>query len=122
MTLRLKDGTPPSERLRPAATEAELAWFRKKRLRALGRGVMLAAGAGVLYFLGSLLRDPARAHHHVFDLVEMGFVGVMQLGLIVHAIRSPNLVKDVQAKRDNMHHEQRERIFLSALDDDVPAV
>ena len=45
----------------------------------------------------------------------------MQVGSIVNAIRSANLVKDIQARRAAMHEDQRKRIFLRALDDDIPA-
>jgi hypothetical protein len=118
--LRLRDTTPASERLKPPATEAELRWFRKKRLRSLGRSVLLASGAGTLFFVGSLLRDPARAHPGLYH-VEMGLVALIAVGVIANAIRSANLVKDIQARRIAMHEDQRKRIFLRALDDDVPA-
>ena len=71
MTLRLRDRTPTRDRLKPAATDAELRWFRQKRLRAIGRSVLLSVGMGGLFFVGSLLRDPAHAHHERY-LFEIG--------------------------------------------------
>jgi hypothetical protein len=119
MTIRLRDATPASERLKPAATEAELRWFRKKRRMALARTMLVTGGMAALYFAGSLLRDPARSHDGFFR-IALGLLGLTQVTLIIGALRSVNLVKDVQAKRSAMYEDQRKRIFLNALDDDIP--
>ena len=120
MKLQIRDTTPASERLKPAATDAELRWFRQKRLKAVARSLLLSVGAGGLFFVGSLLRDPAHAHQERY-LFEMGLVGLLQVSVIVSAIRSANLVKDIQARRAAMHEDLRKRIFLRALDDHIPA-
>ena len=44
----------------------------------------------------------------------------MVIARIWLASRSTNLVKDIQARREAMHAEQRQRIFLRALDDEMP--
>ena len=107
------------ERLIPAATDAELRWFQRKRLRAVGRSLLLGCGAGALWFAGSFFRDPARAHDGFFR-VALAVLGFWQVGALLSAIDSAKRVKDIQARRITMRDEQRERIFLRALDDDVP--
>ncbi len=119
MTIKLRDATPESERLRPAATETELRWFRKKRRAALARAMLVTCGMSALYFVGLLMRDSHRAGE-TFLYIALGFIVLGQGLSLVNTVRSVNLVKLVQARRSEMYEEQRKRIFLAALDDDVP--
>ncbi|CAN5137639.1 hypothetical protein BH09GEM1_BH09GEM1_19350 [soil metagenome] len=119
MTIRLRDNTPPAERLRPPASETELRWFRKKRRAATARAVLFTCGMSALYFAGSLLRESHRAGGR-FLSIALGFIVLGQGMFLVNAVRSVNLVKEIQAKRSAMYDEQRKRVFLAALDDDIP--
>jgi hypothetical protein len=120
MTIKLRDTTPAGERLNPAATEAELLWFRKKRQAALVRTMFLTAGMSALYYLGSLLNDGRHADDAI-SLVYLGIIAVIEVGMVIHTLRSGDVVKEIRAKRIAMYDEQRKRIFLAALDDELSA-
>lgn len=119
MTIRLQDATPVAERLRPAATAVELLWFRKKRRAAVTRSVVMTGGMFLLYLAGSLLRASHRPDA-MFTYIALGVLALTQVGLMLHAISSTDLVKEIQARRSAMYEDQRKRVFLTALDEDVP--
>ncbi|MDQ2668175.1 MAG: hypothetical protein M3Z05_19565 [Gemmatimonadota bacterium] len=119
MNIRLRHITPAVERLTPAATPAELRWFRKKRQTAFARTTLLTGGMCALYFVGSLFRD---AHYagHAFPVIGLGLVAFTQAYLVVRVSMSSNLVNAILMKRSAMDEEARKQIFLAALDDDMP--
>ena len=99
MTITLRDATPASERLRPAATEAELHWFKKRREMALARTMVLTGGMSALYYLGSLLND---GRHAGLIMAEFGILALLEAGMVIHTLRSGDLAKEIRAKRSAM--------------------
>jgi hypothetical protein len=120
MTITLRNTTPAGERLKPAATESELRWFRKKRRVALARTVLVTGGMSALYVMGSLFRDE-QYHGFAFPLIALGLIALTQVWLVVRVALTNDPVKDIQARRSAVYEEQRKRIFLAALDDGAPS-
>jgi hypothetical protein len=120
VSLTLRNLTPVADQLRPAATEDERIWFRKKRQAALARTMVLTAGMSGIYYVGSLLNDGQRASN-VISLVCLGMLALIEAGMVIYTLSSGDLTKEIRAKRSAMFDEQRKQSFLAALDDEVPA-